>query len=95
MPRGIARLLRRLCLLLLCVVGLLVPASAGAVSSARCQNRVNDTPRKLIPCIRRADLWAHMTHFQAIAAADPGADGHPSRNSGEPGCKAALYLVRR
>ena len=93
MPRGIGRPLRRLSVLLLCGAGLFVPASAGAVSAAGCQNRVNDTPRKLIPCIRRADLWAHMKAFQAIADANPGADGHPSRNSGEPGYKASVEYV--
>jgi hypothetical protein len=31
------------------------------------------------------DLWKHMQEFQAIADANPGPDGHPSRNSGEPG----------
>ena len=67
----------------------------GAVSAARCQNRVNNTPRKLIPCIRRAELWAHMKAFQAIADANPGADGHPSRNSGEPGYKASVDYVAR
>ena len=95
MPRGIGRPLRRLSVLLLCGAGLFVPANAGAVSAAGCQNRVNDTPRKLIPCIRRADLWAHMKAFQAIADANPGADGHPSRNSGEPGYKASVEYVAR
>ena len=95
MPRGIGRPLRRLSVLLLCGAGLFVPASAGAASAAGCQNRVNDTPRKLIPCIRRADLWAHMKAFQAIADANPGADGHPSRNSGEPGYKASVEYVAR
>jgi hypothetical protein len=35
---------------------------------------------------RPDDLWNHMKAFQAIADANPSpADGHPSRNSGEPG----------
>jgi hypothetical protein len=81
-------------LCLLCVAaGLLVPASASATSSSGCENRVNDTPEKLIPCIRTADLWGHMQAFQAIADANPGADGHPSRNSGEPGYKASADYV--
>src|SRR3954471_8088745 len=73
---------------------LLVPASARAVSSpAGCDNRVNDTPGKLVPCITTDDLWNHMQAFQAIADANPGADAHPSRNSGEPGYKASVDYV--
>src|SRR5438477_6568129 len=34
-----------------------------------------------------------MKAFQAIADANPGADGHPSRNSGEPGYKASVDYV--
>src|SRR3954463_873427 len=74
-------------------VALLAPASAGAVSSTACNARVNDTPKKLVPCIRTGDLWNHMQAFQAIADANPGADGHPSRNSGEPGYKASVDYV--
>ena len=48
---------------------------------------------KLVPCIRTDDLWTHMQAFQAIADANPGADGHPSRNSGEPGYKASVDYV--
>jgi hypothetical protein len=94
MPRGTARGLRHLATLMVCVAaGLIAPASAGAVSSAGCDHRVNNTPGKLIPCIRTSDLWAHMQRFQAIADANPGADGHPSRNSGEPGYKASAEYV--
>jgi len=78
----------------LCLAGaLLAPASAGAVSSSGCENRVNDTPGKLVPCITTDDLWNHMQALQAIADANPGADGHPSRNSGEPGYKASVDYV--
>jgi hypothetical protein len=92
-PRAGGRM-RHLFVLLLCVAaGLLAPATAGAVSSNGCANRVNATPEKLIPCIRTSDLWGYMTHFQAIADANPGADGHPSRNSGEPGYKASADYV--
>ena len=70
-----------------------VPARAGAQSSTGCDNRVNDTPGKLVPCINTADLWTHMQAFQAIADANPGADGHPLRNSGEPGYKASVDYV--
>jgi hypothetical protein len=34
-----------------------------------------------------------MQKFQAIANANPGTDGHPSRNSGEPGYKASADYV--
>ena len=96
MPRGTARGLGHLSLLLLCVIaGLAAPGSAAAISSTGCANRVNDTPEKLIPCIRTADLWGYMQHFQAIANANLGADGHPSRNSGEPGYKASVDYIAR
>src|SRR5690242_2532991 len=62
---------------------------------AGCAARVNATPRKLLPCIRTKDLWRHMRAFQAIADANPGPDGHPSRNSGEPGYKASADYVAR
>jgi hypothetical protein len=72
---------------------LLVPSAAQAVSPAACDNRVNATPGTLVPCITTDDLWNHMQAFQAIADANPGADGHPSRNSGEPGYKASVDYV--
>jgi len=74
-------------------LSLLVAPSAPAITSAQCDTQVNDTPSKLIPCIKTADLWAHMQAFQAIADANPGPDGHPSRNSGEPGYKASADYV--
>jgi Peptidase family M28/PA domain len=84
---------------LLCVavgLGLLAAPSASASppTSAECLARVNDTPSKLVECIQTADLWNHMVNFQAIADANPSpADGHPSRNSGEPGYKASADYV--
>src|SRR3954454_18924281 len=69
------------------------PSGARAQSSTGCENRVNDTPSKLVECVRTDDLWNHMQAFQAIADANPGADGHPSRNSGEPGYKASVDYV--
>src|SRR3954468_17712387 len=78
----------------LCGAALLcVPATAKAQSNAGCDNRVNDTPGKLVPCVTTGDLWTHMKALQAIADANPGADGHPSRNSGEPGYKASVDYV--
>jgi Peptidase family M28/PA domain len=79
--------------LCLVVVGLVAPAHAGAVSTAQCSSQVNDTPSKLLPCIQKNDLWKIMQDFQAIANANPGPDGHPSRNSGEPGYKASADYV--
>jgi hypothetical protein len=78
----------------LCLVaaGLLAPTPAGA--SAECDAQVNDTPGKLLPCIQTGDLWNHMQAFQAIADANPGLDGHPSRNSGEPGYWASVQYVK-
>ena len=52
-------------------------------------------PQKLVDCVNQHDLWAHMVKFQQIADANPGADGHPSRNSGEPGYKASADYVAR
>jgi hypothetical protein len=76
------------------VAGLLAPASAGAITSKQCDARVNDTPDTLVPCIQEGDLWNHMKAFQGIADANPSpADGHPSRNSGEPGYKASADYV--
>src|SRR5690242_20158752 len=84
---------RRVLPCLLCLVAaLLLPTSAGAATST-CDQRVNNVPSKLVPCIRRADLWTYMQKFQRIANANPGADGHPSRNSGEPGYKASVDYV--
>ena len=78
----------------LCAAAVLcLPATASAQSNAGCDNRVNDTPGKLVPCITTSDLWTHMEALQAIADANPGADGHPSRNSGEPGYKASVDYV--
>jgi len=94
--------LRRRRLVLVCAavatlaaVGLVAPTSAGAITSAQCAARVNDTPSKLVECIQTDDLWNHMKAFQAIADANPGPDGHPSRNSGEPGYKASADYVAR
>jgi hypothetical protein len=80
----------------LCLVaaGLLAPTPAAAVTSAQCDAQVNDTPAKLLPCIQKDDLWNHMQAFQAIADANPGLDGHPSRNSGEPGYLASAQYVK-
>ena len=79
----------------LCVSALvLVTTAAGAdPTPAECDLRVNDTPSKLVECIQTDDLMAHMQAFQDIADANPGPDGMPSRNSGEPGYKASADYV--
>ena len=62
---------------LLCAgAALAVPASAGAITSKQCAARVNDTPSKLVECILKGDLSAHMNNLQAIANANPGPDGY-------------------
>ena len=85
-------------LVLLCAavgVGLLAVPTASAITSAQCDARVNDTPSKLVECVQTADLWNHMKAFQKIANQNPGPDGHPSRNSGEPGYRASVDYVAR
>src|SRR5215467_5852848 len=84
---------------LVAAVGPIGRASAKAssaqptITSAQCRSQVNDTPSKLLPCIQTDDLWNYMKDFQAIADANPGPDGMPSRNSGEPGYKASADYV--
>ena len=95
MPRRV-RLLRRRSWALAAgaavVLGLLAAPTATA-APATCATQVNDTVAKLVPCITTDDLWDHMVRFQAIADANPGPDGHASRNSGEPGYKASVDYV--
>ncbi|MEU7143899.1 hypothetical protein ABZ942_30960 [Nocardia sp. NPDC046473] len=71
------------------------PTTDSDASTSSCFHRVNQTAEKLLPCIRKADLKRHMQAFQAIADAHPGPDGHPSRNSGEPGYKASVDYVAK
>ena len=71
-----------------------LPGNAGAVTATQCAARANNTSSKLLECIRTDELWSYMKQFQQIADANPGPDGHPSRNSGEPGYLAsALYVA--
>ena len=74
-------------------VAVSVPTSAGALTSAQCAGRANNTTAKLLECIRTNDLWNYMKAFQQIADENPGPDGHPSRNSGEPGYLASAQYV--
>lgn len=55
-----------------------------------CVSRNFATASDLVGCIKQDALWAHMTAFQQIANANPGPDGHASRNSGEPGYFASV-----
>ena len=75
------------------VVTLVALTNAGAAPPTNCDTQVNDTQAKLLPCIQQKDLWGYMQKLQAIADANPGPDGHPSRNSGEPGYKASADYV--
>src|SRR5262249_46700882 len=96
--RRLARLRLLLCVAMAALVGAIGPmplTNALAATSTDCDTQVNDTPSKLLPCIRTDDLWNHMKAFQAIADANPGPDGMPSRNSGEPGYKASVDYVAR
>jgi hypothetical protein len=70
-----------------------VPNSAGALTSAQCAGRANNTTAKLLECIRTNDLFNHMKALQQIADDNPGPDGHASRNSGEPGYLASAQYV--
>jgi peptidase M28-like protein/PA domain-containing protein len=97
--RRLARLRLPLCVAMVALVGAIGPvpftSAMAAPPSPNCDTQVNDTPSKLIPCIRTDDLWNHMQAFQAIADANPGPDGMPSRNSGEPGYRASVDYVAR
>lgn len=85
-----------LCVLLCAGAALVGPANADATpTSAECDGRANDTPAKLVECVQTDDLWNHMKAFQAIADANPGPDGHLSRNSGEPRYKASVDYVAK
>ena len=87
------RLRRPMLWIVLLCAGVSGASGAAAITSQQCENQVNDTPSKLVECIQKDDLWSYMQDFQAIADAHPGPDGHPSRNSGEPGYKASVDYV--
>jgi Peptidase family M28/PA domain len=92
--RFTSRLLRAGWLPLAAAAFFVTPMAASAdPPSAACDARVNDTPGKLVECIQQGDLMTHMHAFQEIADANPGPDGMPSRNSGEPGYKASVDYV--
>jgi Peptidase family M28/PA domain/Bacterial Ig-like domain (group 2) len=60
------------------------------VQATGCVSRNFTAASDLVGCITQDGLWAHMVAFQQIADANPGSDGHPSRNSGEPGYLASV-----
>src|SRR4051812_41687836 len=97
MPGRLRSRLARSWLVPLCLAaGLVAPAAASAdPTSAACDARANNSADKLLPCIQTKDLWNHMKAFQAIADMNPGLDGHPSRNSGEPGYFESAQYVKR
>ena len=92
MPRRVATLVATLALLTV-VASTNIALGASAPTASACANRANYTAALLLPCVRQDDLWSYMQAFQAIADANPGPDGHPSRNSGEPGYKASVDYV--
>ena len=64
-----------------------------APSETACAQRNNDTPAKLLECVRQQDLWRYLSAFQKIADDNPGADGHGNRNTGTPGYRASVAYV--
>jgi hypothetical protein len=60
---------------------------------AICTTQADTTATMLVACIQQDSLWKRMTAFQLIADANPGPDGHASRNSGEPGYLASVNYV--
>ena len=101
MPQRLKRRLLHSWLVPLCAVLTALVAAVGVApvsaqvqaAPAQCGTQVNDTPSKLVNCVQTDDLWNYMKAFQGIADANPGPDGMPSRNSGEPGYKASVDYV--
>ena len=78
------------------VAGSAIALASGALAAPTneaCEARVNDTAPKLLECIRVEPLYAHLKAFQAIADANPGAEGHGNRDIGRPGYKASVDYV--
>ena len=75
-----------------------VHAASRASNDARlseftCNSRQQTTADMLVACINADPLWRHLVNFEQIAIANPGPDGHPSRNIGEPGYLASAKYV--
>jgi len=64
---------------------MLVPATAGAVPKAACDNRNNNTIRKLLECVTIEGVREHQAAFQDIADANGG-----TRSSGTSGYDASV-----
>ncbi len=69
------------------------PSKSTTPSNSVCETRANNSTSKLTQCITRDSLWRHMVALQKIADDNPGPDGHPSRNLGEPGYLASVNYV--
>ncbi len=54
-----------------------------------------NSAKELSKCINKDDLWKHMVNLENLAKANPGPDGHPSRNAGEPGYKASVDYIAK
>ena len=86
--------LTRLVPLIVVAFALAGTTNANAAKQAGCDSQVNDSAATLLPCITKADLTGYMNDFWQIALDNPGPDGHPSRNSGEPGYLASVMYVK-
>src|ERR1700749_2609190 len=88
-----------LCAVILCVLqlplaaqiedgllnGISQKAKHPAPSNQICESRSNDTPQKLLECIRPSQLWQHLAVFQQISDQNPDPQGHGSRDTGTNG----------
>jgi Peptidase family M28/PA domain len=68
-------------------------ASHASPSREVCESRANDTPEKLLECIKASELWQILAHFQQIADDNREPDGHGYRDTGTPGYKASVQFV--
>ena len=96
-----------LCALILCLLqlpvaaqiedGLLNGISQKAIhpapSNQVCESRSNDTPQKLLECIRASQLWQHLAVFQQISDQNPDHQGHGNRDTGTNGYKQSVQYV--
>ncbi|MGH9228205.1 MAG: M28 family metallopeptidase [Acidimicrobiales bacterium] len=86
-----SKLLRGMAALIL--VALVIPLHAGTAGAgpAACENRNNNTAKKLLECVTLEGVREHQAAFQAIADANGG-----NRFSGLPGYDASVdYVVER
>ena len=80
-------------ILILIIVSLvtLMLAQFASAGSASCDNRVNNTHKKLLECVTVEGVREHQAAFQAIADANNGI-----RTSGTPGYNQSVdYVVAR